>query len=64
MLIEEGNMISLGPADASRPRSFADHHAAYDDPAFTFVGMTNFAACGRKAAGAVDFEESRHVDRF
>ncbi|HWB14275.1 MAG TPA: methyltransferase [Pirellulales bacterium] len=28
---------------------FADHQAAYDDPSFTFVGMTNFAAWGRKA---------------
>jgi SAM-dependent methyltransferase len=29
-------------------RQFADHQEAYDDPTFTFVGMTNFAAWGRK----------------
>lgn len=41
-------LIAAGVLDRDQ---FADHHAAYDDPTFTFVGMTNFAAWGRKAAG-------------
>jgi ubiquinone/menaquinone biosynthesis C-methylase UbiE len=40
-------LIAAGILDRDQ---FADHHAAYDDPTFTFVGMTNFAAWGRKAA--------------
>ena len=42
-------LIAAGILDRDQ---FADHHAAYDDPTFTFVGMTNFAAWGRKAAHA------------
>lgn len=43
-------LIAAGVLDHDQ---FADHHAAYDDPTFTFVGMTNFAAWGRKAAHAL-----------
>lgn len=43
-------LIAAGVLDRDQ---FADHHAAYDDPTFTFVGMTNFAAWGRKAAHAL-----------
>ena len=42
-------LIAAGILDRDQ---FADHHAAYDDPTFTFIGMTNFAAWGRKAAGS------------
>ncbi|HVW36384.1 MAG TPA: methyltransferase domain-containing protein [Pirellulales bacterium] len=42
-------LIAAGVLDRDQ---FADHHAAYDDPTFTFVGMTNFAAWGRKAPHA------------
>jgi SAM-dependent methyltransferase len=40
-------LISAGFVEETQ---FADHQAAYDDPSFTFVGMTNFAAWGRKDA--------------
>lgn len=30
----------------------AEHQAAYEDPTFTFAGMTNFAAWGRKVAAS------------
>lgn len=40
----------LVAAGALTGDQLTEHQAAYDDPTFTFVGMTNFAAWGRKAA--------------
>jgi hypothetical protein len=41
----------LVAAGLVKREQIADHQAAYDDPTFAFVGMANFAAWGRKAAG-------------